>query len=506
MNLNKSIIFLIIFSAVIFYSCYENIVDAPKQNLPPDTKLFLFADSISSQPSRINIHWSGDDPDGFVIGFYFSWDGTNWTFTPNNDSLFALQIGAVDTSYIFKVAAVDNSGNGIYDNSVVQNNINFGPEPFIDENGNGVYDAGEFFYDIGLIDPTPAELVFPIKNTAPEIFWNAFSFLPDTSFPVMTFAWEAMDLDGDESIERINIALNDTNNFVSLNGAVRRITIRTSDFISPNPLMEILIEGNPANIVPEKLPGLQLNSDNVLYVQAVDISGASSPFIRLPGEEQAWHVKKPKGNLLIVDDHATNDNAPEFYYRMMDSLGLITKHDVYDLRLNAPPFLNLTFLETIKLFDYVIWYADNSPSLDLALASTQKYLDANGKILFSMQFPAIVDLQNIQGFLPIIPDSSDTRNFLFSGVVLSADTTAPVYPPLEVTSSLPRPRSFYLDELGVIPIYYFPNQELRGYIGFSNSQKNLFFMGLPLHRINGGSANVKAFLQQVLFYDFGLMP
>ena len=62
----------------------------------------------------------------------------------------------------------------------------------------------------------------------------------------MSFGWNVDDLDGISTIEKINIALNDTtnsNNIVSLDGSVRTVTLRTNDFNSSNPLMEILIEG-----------------------------------------------------------------------------------------------------------------------------------------------------------------------------------------------------------------------------------------------------------------------
>lgn len=503
-----SIIFLI-FAAIISLSCYDKLVDNPVGNLPPNTYTFLYPDSvISSQPSRIKVHWSGDDPDGFVIGFYFSWDNVNWTFTTKNDSLFALQIGVVDTIYYFNVSAVDNEGNGKFDNEIIQNGINFGPEPFIDQNGNGIFDNGETFFDIGLIDPTPAQIKFPIKNSAPTAFWNTLSFTPDTSFPAMTFGWEASDIDGDATIEFINIALNDTNNFVQLSGGVRRIAIRTKEFTSSNPLCDILIDGNPNNLAQVKLPGIILNGENRFYVQAVDISGAKSPYISLPNETKKWYVKKPKGKLLIVDNYSTIDNSSSFYDQMMDSLGLADKYDVLNLHSTTqiPPYLNITFSETIKLFGYAIWYSDNNPSLDLASASVQKYIDGGGKILLSLQFPQIVDLTALQGFLPIISDSSDSRSSLLANVIISASLTQPAYPDLQTTVSLFRVRSFYLGQLGVIPIYYFPNNELKGYIGFSNTAKTLFFLGLPLHRVNGGNANVKPLLAKVLFDDFGLVP
>lgn len=502
-------IIYLLFLSVFSLSCYDKLTDIPIGNIPPNTYSFLFPDStISSQPSRIEVHWSGDDPDGFIVGFYFSWDNVHWTFTSNNDSLFALQIGVVDTNYIFKVSSVDNGGNGSYDNQIVQNGINFGPEPFIDKNSNGIYNDGETYFDIGLIDPSPAQINFPIKNSAPKAYWNTLSFLPDTSFSAMTIGWEAEDIDGDASIEHINIALNDSTNFVQLNGGVRRITMRTKDFTSSNPLMDILIDGNPNNLAPVKLPGLLLDGLNKIYIQAVDISGAKSPFITLPSGSKNWFVKKPKGKLLIVDNYGTFDNASTFYDQMMDSLSLSGKYDIYNIQSSTqiPPYINITFLETIKLFGYTIWYSDNNPSLDLANASTQKYLDAGGKILFSLQFPPSVDLTVLQGFLPIRNDSTDSRSSLLTGVKISANLTQPDYPELQTTSSLFRARTFFLGQLGVTPIYYFPNLELKGFIGFSNSVKSLFFVGLPLHRLNGGNANVKSLLSKVLLQDFGLTP
>lgn len=498
-----------IVAAVLSYSCYDKLTDSPIGNLPPNTYSFLYPDSvISSQPSRIKVHWSGDDPDGFVIGFYFTWDGMNWSFTSKNDSLFALQIGVVDTMYNFSVSAVDNGGNGRYDNKIIQNGIDFGAEPFIDANQNGVFDNGEIFIDIGLIDPTPAQVKFPIKNSAPTIFWNSLSFLPDTSYPAMTFGWEASDIDGDGTIEHINIALNDSTNLIQINGSIKRITILTKDFSSTNPLCDILIDGNPNNLASVKLPGIILNGENKLYVQAVDISGAKSPFITLPSINKKWYVKKPRGKLLIVDNYSTFDNSAQFYDMMMDSLALSNKYDVLNLHSTSQilPYLNITFSETIKLFEYCLWYSDNNPSLDLASASVQKFIDNGGKILMSLQFPQTVDLTALQGFLPIISDSSDSRSTLLANVIISASLTQPSYPELQTTVSLFRVRSFYLSQLGVIPIYYFPNNELKGYIGFSNSAKTLFFLGLPLHRVNGGNANVKLLLSKVLIDDFGLTP
>ena len=512
----KFLLFSYLIIAVIgIISCTEEGVNNPVGNQPPNTGLFLYPDStILPQQSRLTVHWWGDDPDGLIVGYYFSWDNVLWEFTPSNDSLFALQIGANDTTFTFHVSAVDNGGNTVYDNSVNQSGIEFGPEPFVDENDNGIYDESEFFYDIGLIDPTPAEFDFPLRNSSPTIAWNELSFLPDTSFPVMSFSWVAEDIDGEESIVTINIAMNDTtipSNIIALDGAVRTVTLRTDDFSTSNPLMEIMIEAQEGNIHPELLPGLVLDADNKFYVQAVDISGAKSQFIALPDSGESWYVKKPSGNLIIVDDYATNDNAAAFYTMMFnnleDSLGrTLGNYDVYDIHTQEPPFLNVTFLETIKLFDFLFWYTDNFPSIDLASFSTQKYLTQGGKIAFSMQFPQTIDPLEISSFIPIITDSIDTKGSLSAGTEVASDTTDPAYLNLETTGSIFRVKSFYLNPLVANPIYYYPNGELNGFTGFTNTALTEFFIALPLDKCNGGEGNVKPLLEKIFFDDFGLSP
>jgi hypothetical protein len=325
----------------------------------------------------------------------------------------------------------------------------------------------------------------------------------------MSFGWNIDDLDGIATILKINIALNDTtdpNKIIALDGTVRTITLRTKEFNSSNPLMEILIEGIETNIFDEKLLGLKLDDYNKFYVQAVDISGATSQFISLPDTGKTWFVKKPKGEVLIMDDYSTSDGAGTFYDSMMDSLGLTGKYDVYDYLNQKPPYTNVTFLQTLKLFKYVLWYSDNNPSLDLAASSVQPFIDTGGKIAFSMQFPQNVDPVLLQSFLPINTDTIYTKTSLLPNTIISADSTDSTYPQLTTTTSLFRIKSFYLNPNGAIPIYYFPNNELKGFIGFFNNSKSEFFYGLPLSKSNGGAANVKSLLSKIFFEDFGVTP
>lgn len=510
--INKSTYLLLLGLVILFNSC-DHLTDNPLGNKAPSTKVFLNPDTtVSKQQSTLDIHWIGDDPDGLVLGYYFSWDGTHWAFTTKNDSTFTLRIGANDSSYVFHVAAVDDKGNGVYDSDVYQNGIHYGPEPFVDANGNGVYDAGETYYDIGLIDPNPATLKLPITNTAPVISWNVLSTVPTFSFPVMSFGWDVTDLDGEATVDSIRIALNDTNNFVSVNGKIRNITLRTKDFSGSTSAMEILVDGSTGNILQTKIPGLKFNDYNVLYVQAVDIAGASSKWINTTTQNTAgqWYVKKPSGKVLIINDYSvTSDSAAatKFYNSMMDSIGLAGQYDVYNIKRQVPPYINATFSETLKLFGAALWYSDyNSPSLDLAQATVQKYLLAGGKMAFSMQTSTTVDLTQMAGFLPVKTDSASFRAFVGANTIVTADSLDASYPQLKSTGTVYRVRTYYLQPAGTVPLYYFQDKAkgLPGLLGFKNTDNTLFFLGAPLHLMNGNPGSVKALLNKVFFTDFNL--
>lgn len=521
-KLNKYFLLLTLLGIAFMISCSEEFPDQPQGNIPPETGMFLYPDStVSQQPSRLTVNWWGDDPDGLIAGFYFKWEGidTDWTFTTKNDSTFSLPIGTSDTTYNFLVSAVDAQGNGIYDESVFQNGIDYGPEPFVDRNNNGTYDSGEKFYDIGLIDPTPASTNFPIKNSAPVLQWNELSFLPDTSFPVVTIAWNASDLDGDESITRIQIALNDTNNFVELPGSIRLITLRGVNLNSSNPEVEILINASAQNIHPEKLQGLLLNNNNKIFVRAEDISGAVSDIIQLPDTNSTWYVKKPKGDVLIFDDFTSptsNLQATQFYNNIFSTMngGVLTdKFDVFDLANNSLPFETVTILETLKLFKYIFWYSASNPRLDLLNIVTEKYNQAGGKIAFSMTFQDssstfLFDLSSLQGFLPI----DNVSNILGNGFLLLGADIIPSsnndFPVLETSVTISFTRSFTPNTIIAEEIYdlFDRNGNALGNIAFRTTSKNLFFIGLPLHQCNGGPANVPSLLTKIFFEDFGVTP
>lgn len=518
---NITNIVLIIFSFIIIFSCSENVNETSLiDNQSPNTSLFLFPDdpdSIRQQKSRLQVHWWGDDPDGLIRGYYFRWVGLQdgWSFTTSNDSIFSLPIGTSDTTFLFQVTAADQEGNGKYDQSIIRNGTDYGVEPFIDENSNGIWDEGEHYFDIGAVDPTPAEQKFPIKNSSPVINWDKESDLPLESFPVMTVGWIVNDLDGLESIVNINIAINDTNQFVPLDGHVRLVTLRIKDLNADQSEMEILINGSEDNIFSETLKGLILDANNRLFIQAVDISGASSPFTPLPDTSRDWYVKKPKGDLLIVDDFAGGDNAQEYYNNLFDNMSggaFIDKYDLFDIEATSLPYSSITFLETLKLFKYLYWYSDSTPSLEFTSSVTQKYIIDGGKIAYSLTFQDssasfTFDLATLQSFLPIEALGEESPlSFLFPGANLISFEDFNYYPQLRTETTVGFVRTYIPSSLSASGIHNLSSNQINGTISLIDNSKSLFFIGLPLHQCDGILGNVQTLMEVVLIDEFGLTP
>ncbi len=507
----KLLKYFILFLVVSISSCDETINDNLVENIAPETHLFIYTNSeISQQKSKLQVHWWGDDKDGLVIGYLYKWHGidNNWKFTTSNDSIFALPIGTVDTSYVFYISAIDNSGNGIHDNEVFIAGINIGSEPFTDLNGNKIYDINEPFIDFGLIDETPATQKFPIKNSPPEITWNDISVLPEISFPAMTIGWNAFDLDGNETITEIHLALNDTNNFVSLNGSSRLVSIIIDDINVVSPEMNIYINADENKLQANKLQNLRLDDFNRLYIRGVDVSGSKSKFLPLPDTSKTWFISKPKGNLLILDDFIGGVQAADFY-RNNFNLFANENYNELDLENISFPYEAITFKNTLNLFKYIFWYSGSSPRIDLANLVTQNYLQNGGKILFSMTFQdssANFDFstQIAQTFLPIESfDSKKPLSFMFAGANIIPSTKFENYPTLKTQSTIGFVRTFKVSEITASKVFDLTSNQINGSIALLNNTKNLFFIGLPLHQCDA-NGNVGVLLNQIFVNEFGL--
>ncbi len=319
------------------FSCKEKISGNLQPNQPPETFLFVKStgkDTLNHTASIQKLYWDGLDKDGFITGFYYTWkaqpDSADWQWTQKRSLTFPLKISGAETSYVFQVRAVDNKGDW---------------------------------------DPTPASQLFPIKNTAPTINWLPTSRIPDTTFTVASFIWQANDLDGDSTIIYFEYALDDTSQWRRIAGFRRNLTL-TAD--------SGLTEG-----------------EHVFFIRAVDVAKSYSPVIRMP-QRGSWFVKEPKGEYLLIDDFANEAQSlyPDRYYKSMlkqilPEVDPQAGFDYWNIEEQFPAS-RLQFIETLKLFKRVIWYSDLIQETDEHFITAQvaipEFLNAGGKIIYSVQF------------------------------------------------------------------------------------------------------------------------
>jgi hypothetical protein len=442
-------------------SCNEPVIN-PKQDQPPQTFLTLFPDSIIAPGSTLKtIHWWGDDPDGFVVGFYFSFDSTipvnQWTYTTKNDSTFLLTMNSTDTVFRFYVAAVD---------------------------------------DKGLIDPTPASSLYPTINSPPSMSFVQGLDIPDTIFPVATFAFSASDPDGNNTLKKFYWSLNDTTHFKSFTVSQTVMTLTRDS-------------------------GLVLNSSNVLYMKVQDNAGAYSPTVRMPRDSTKYFfVKNITSKILVIKDAPVNElnDLNNYLSSAMDTIHF----DFLDIKYGSgkyiPKIVNPMFIATLKLFNIVMWFAnrngggfpDNDPNLNLAQVSLPYYINSGGKVFWSSGFPNIsIGQGNLFNFAQI--DSIKTTCFI--PLLLPNDTTFfwynNLYPKLFISSNIliANTKGFFPSNGTNIIYKIYPRGNCTNdtiNIGFENSavNPNLMFLLMPIYYLNGNVENSKLFMRQLLINDF----
>ncbi len=453
-----------------FTSCKEKISGSLQPNQPPETFLFVKStgkDTLNQTASIQKLYWDGLDKDGFVTGFYYTWklqpDSTDWQWTEKRSLTFPLKISGAETSYVFQVRAVDNKGAW---------------------------------------DPTPASQLFPIKNTAPTINWLPTSRIPDTTFTVASFIWQANDLDGDSTIVYFEYALDDTLQWHKIAGYRRNITL-TAD--------SGLTEG-----------------EHVFFIRAVDVAKSRSPVIRMP-QRGSWYVKEPKGEYLLIDDFANEAQSfyPDRYYKSMlkqilPEVDPQADFDYWNIEEQFPAS-RLQFIETLKLFKRVIWYSDLIQETDEHFITAQvaipEFLNAGGKIIYSVQFnTGFGSLGNPLEFTPVdslgkmfnfikanslyYPDSAGQQNMqnLF-GVELPQLKLSKII--VGLMALKPKPTA--------IPLYRYDdpksdNDPIFVLLGWNDNKQNqgleaydFIFSATPLHYLQGNN-NLNDFFK-IVFKD-----
>ncbi len=466
-----------------------------KNNLTPethtvvDTIIRIGADRMNAQ---VELKWWGDDADGFIKGYEFSFDSvitssTHWVFTSNQDSTFILTIppGKDTIDFTFWVRAIDNLGSP---------------------------------------DPTPAHLGLPIKNSPPSVQFISATNNPVISFPVVRFYWKGTDPDGDENLSRYEICWNDTAQTpYSIDVIASSATFIASTFSTTSPSSNVYLN-NDLTAQPFLMSGMILNDTNLLYIRAVDKAEAKSAFI----SSYKIFIKKPHSSNLVVEAYtspAQSASALTFYSQNLtasgvadfDTLNLFQQQGGVYTQL-APD--NITQSRIFSLFNHIVWFSnDASKSLSLGQRTLDNFFNANGKLFMAVYVSSTFDEQST--FLDFTPVQSLVA---YSDTALILQDTSSVfsqqsgYPDLKSSVIISNVKPFNLIT-GSTPIY---NANLIGkkistnflfpWSGAStvmasktnqSGQINFIFSSLELQKLNGLS-NAAQLFQKLFVTELGM--
>ena len=545
--------------------------------MPPKTYLWIFPDStISTGISKQQLRWWGEDEDGYVTGYLMAFapglsrlpdpDTLTYGFTTVTDSIIQFPLRQTSAVFLVAVRAIDNSFGAQLPRGAV---VKFSPQSYWDVNSNGSFDAG----DVALpqlrsaVDSKGALQQFPIRNSPPSIApvrdpANPTQYMlpPETTFTVISFAWEGSDPDGGETIASYRIALNDTvgaGNWLTLPPTATTITLMVprarSDGSSATVTADVYSSSYPTLRLLGQAPGLRLDATNRFFVQARDVAGDFSPILAQPSLK-SWFVKKPKSRLLVISDYQKDDSLEvrAFYRARFREFagGRLANYDELDIRTGSPvgkpgvlvpplSLLNPMFVYTLKLYDFVFWYTDQYPSLSVAQFTLFFYSTSGGKVLYSTEFASANDPGGaLRDFAPLdsissvtLPGPSATpwpgttrvpKNYK---IISDSTTAGEIYPTLNVDSLTVSGEPRSLLSVFVRPVYKRPDARyiyrlqpdtrataLSPYIGTPNigvirNDRQFVFIGFPLHHLNGranGGEGLAAFLQRVFVREFGL--
>jgi hypothetical protein len=317
-------------------------------NLPPETTLFVQG-PVDTVNHVVRLFWFGSDQDGFVERFELRFlnpaspGDTAWVSTTRTDSLFTVFTPAGLTSPVFEVRAVD---------------------------------------DQGAIDPTPARQDFTFSNAPPSVTLTGEPGANDTTFASLTLRWQAADPDGDVGRMQYRVWL-DGNQTQARVTTATTFTIPTDDF---------------------RQGGQLLSGFRTAYVQPIDDGGMAGP-----PDSTRWFVRAPvtgsRARLLIIDD-VPSTNAAGFstdtLFQNAAARNLPAgEWSLLRLEFTQPFDSDADVVQTLGLFEAVVWYRGTEPTFSPVMARHQQgigdYLEAGGRVM--LEGFHLIDGQNAPGAL-----------------------------------------------------------------------------------------------------------
>jgi hypothetical protein len=456
------IVKLFIIGSALLTACKKG---TSNQNKAPDTFISIESINLSGEnrlQTVVRLNWYGADEDGIVKGYEISIDNGTWFYTEKQDSTFRFNItSGSDTADInFQVRALDLDG---------------------------------------LIDETPAKIRIPVRNTPPLAIIDE-DIIPKVSTKcVLTFQWNATDVDGSESIRKAFIKINEgdwfeinvNNKLVSLvpenPTATGNVNCKVYYFTSSTPDIRTI-------------NGFKLNDSNRVFVKVVDVANSESPV----DTSANVFVSNKTGDMLFINGQS--NLIRDGYKAIFDNI-YANNYDLIDFAANngqnQPKLWNPSFTLLVNLYKKLFINTDpglfNNPIsgqnlilLEFAAPSIQSFLDNGGRMLITSTFSNGQNIDNIKSILPIenlIVSPGQVRIFPDSAIVPQVSGN---YPSLKPSSTL----------LGIDPFVkaadaeLFYTAQLTKLQGWNSDEKTI-----AARRIIGGKVRQVFFSVELLSFN-----
>jgi len=498
--MNARYLFLFVLGALMWLAACKE--DNPVPMSPPDTRLFVDQIDRSGDErlqSLVHLYWSGDDKDGIVVGYEISLDNANWNFVTRTDSVFSFTVTTdSDTADInFWVRAKDNDD---------------------------------------LLDPTPAYIKIPIRNTPPEAAFDSTFFALDTHRVVFTLGLSAFDVDGAITLDRVEIKAN-AGSWLTLPATTSILSLVPDQPEATGQVAASVYTGTDSRNANLKLDGLNLNGPNTFYLRAADQGGLYS----IIDTSSSVVLLNKKADWMVFDLWRQSSSfiagrlRPIALYQsiLTSAFGAYDYMDLTDDTKVLP--LRLTTLNLLmKLYPKVFLFTNRGDG-EVAFVNSfeeaiQNYLTGGGKLLLNVPYaigtPDPEDPFNTPSFesLFLYSPADSVSSVNINGVIpvegkLNPDpVSASAYPVLSNGSRLgtspsgsliTRVNPYYL-KAGASAIYraevensipqtqgpWVASTVVIARLQNQNNKTNIIYSSVPLHEVNGNS-NLSVFFEQV---------
>ncbi|MES2779072.1 MAG: hypothetical protein V4651_04150 [Bacteroidota bacterium] len=349
--MRKLLLFCVLIGMVAV-SCRKDFEGDINNQATPET--YAVVDSVRRDTNNlltttVEARWWGESKKGFISGYEVSIDNqVTWTFTKDQKGSFLLSLPfGTDRGYLpIYVRAIDN---------------------------------------LGQKDPTPAVMIFPVKNTAPSLEMDYSTGRRTSTLPAFRYYWIATDVDGPLDIQGIEIVLNDTNStplVIPGNSFAASFVAKITGGVFDTELN--VYQNNRTIPFPVTLSGVLYNQLNHIYIRSVDRVGAKSKWAT-----DSIVIKRPKSDFLVINDYSTKGPVQTFYNAQIAALG--TGYDQFDSIISIVgdlPDDAFTIVKTMDFYKRIVWFSDNPNStLGLAQLVTANFFQQGGRMFMVCEMP-----------------------------------------------------------------------------------------------------------------------